>query len=352
MRRLSIHPGVHLRLAIKGWWCLAVMLFAVSALLRPHEAAAQPSGSLTLVVDQVWHDAQRKRDIPVRLRIPAIRGTNEHPPVIIYSHGLGGTRESGEAWGEYWAAHGYFVIHVQHIGSDDGVWRPMAERLRALGERIEEVGVMRALAAAATPAQLLERTLDVHFVLDELPGRAEFQFADLTRIGMTGHSFGAFTTQVIAGQQFGRRAPTAADPRVKAAVAFSPMVRNRVDAEMQFNNVSIPFMSVTGTLDTETIGANVAAEERVRPFYAMPPGGKFLVVFKNADHMCFSGRSASIDHNRATMAQAVEPQVVRASQVLTLAFWDAYLKGNAQAERWLLLQHRRVLSSEDRFEAR
>jgi hypothetical protein len=52
------------------------------------------------------------------------------------------------------------------------------------------------------------------------------------------------------------------------------------------------------------------------------------------------------------MAQAVEPQVVRASQVLTLAFWDAYLKGNAQAERWLLLQHRRVLSSEDRFEAR
>jgi predicted dienelactone hydrolase len=352
MNRFTLDLEGRQRLVWKACWTLAATLFAVSVLVHPATSDAQSSSSLTLVVDQVWHDDQRHRDIPVRLRIPVARAGSDRLPIIIYSHGLGGSRESGEAWGEYWASHGYFVIHVQHAGSDDSVWRPMADRLKTLGERIEEIGVGRALAAAATPAQLAERTLDIRFILDELPGRAELQQADLSRIGMSGHSFGALTTQVLAGQQIGRRAPVVGDPRIRAAIAFSPMVRNRVDAEMQFNNVSIPFMSITGTLDTESIGANVPAEERVRPYYAMPPGGKFLVVFKNADHTCFTGRNAFQDRNRSSAAVAAEPQVVRSSQVLTLAFWDAYLKGNPMAERWLVQQHRRVLSQDDRFEAR
>ncbi|CAN5216810.1 acetylhydrolase [soil metagenome] len=293
------------------------------------------------VVDQMWRDEGRSREIPVRLRIPAPRSANERRPVILYSAGVGGTRESADRWGDHWAANGYIVVNVQHHGSDVVLGR-------AGGDPLD---LVRRSALATTPSQLFQRVADLRFALDEIPRHRELGAAAMNRVGVAGHAFGAFTVQALAGQNVSRHGPELADPRVKAVIAFSPVVRNRVDAETQFGDVNVPFMSVTGTLDSETAGFRVAPDERVRPFYSMPAGGKYLVVFRHGDHAVFSGSGYS-GGPRASEAVSAEPRIVRASQALSLAFWDAYLKRNLSAEAWLATQARAILAPDDRFERR
>jgi predicted dienelactone hydrolase len=55
-------------------------------------------------VDLTVHDAARKRDLPVRVYLP----TNTAPaPVVLFSHGLGGSRTGSVFPGEHRAARGY-----------------------------------------------------------------------------------------------------------------------------------------------------------------------------------------------------------------------------------------------------
>ena len=309
------------------YWLLAT--FVSTALCSSPAVLAAETLYKVKVVDQTWRDTQRERDLPLKLRIPQKRFKNQTFPVILFSHGLGGSREAGQQWGEFWASHGYIVIHLQHPGSDENT---------------------HALSEAASRTQLLARIADLKFVLDKLATYDILQSADTQRIGMSGHSFGALSTQVLAGQKFDARSTGLSDPRIKAAIAFSPSVRNRVDAETQFNDVTLPFMSITGTQDGKVFGLGVAPEERVRPFYAMPPGNKYLAVFNRADLLFFNGRNqtqykpATNDFDSAGAVNQV--------QNLSLKFWDAHLREKPKAQRWLKQEAATALLSYGRFESR
>ena len=66
-----------------------------------------------------WTDAARNREVPVKIYYPKDgAGTC---PLIVFSHGLGGSREGYEYLGRHWASHGYVSVHVQHKGSDTEV---------------------------------------------------------------------------------------------------------------------------------------------------------------------------------------------------------------------------------------
>ena len=75
-------------------------------------------------------DGSRKRKIETR-GAEAAEGAF---PVVLFSHGLGGSREGNRFLGEHWARRGYIAIFVQHPGSDGAVWKdvPQAERFAAL----------------------------------------------------------------------------------------------------------------------------------------------------------------------------------------------------------------------------
>jgi predicted dienelactone hydrolase len=140
------------------------------------------------VQDSSWTDAARNRTLPLRVRRPESAGPW---PLVLFSHGLGGSRDGGEAWGQAWCEAGCVVIHLQHPGSDTAVW--------AQG--------LTALRCAANPAQLLNRVADVHFVLDEVQrlhvaADSDWRRVRLDAIGMSGHSFGAQTVAALAGRPF------------------------------------------------------------------------------------------------------------------------------------------------------
>jgi predicted dienelactone hydrolase len=258
-------------------------------------------------------------------------------PVVLFSHGLGGSRKGNAYLGNHWAARGYVVVFVQHPGSDDSVWKGR-----------ESGNGKKAMEQAASGENYLLRVKDIPAVLDQLEqwnssGTHALQGRmDLERIGMSGHSFGAVTTQAVSGQTAGRISFT--DPRIKAAIAFSPSSPRRGKAGAAFGSVAIPWLLMTGTKDLSIIG-NTDLASRLAVYPALPPGSKYELVLHNAEHSAFSDRALPGDTEKRN------PNHHRAILALGTAFWDAYLGEDADAGIWLDGEGAgSVLEEEDRWQ--
>lgn len=262
-------------------------------------------------------DTTRDRVIPLRVYLPADK---KPMPVVLFSHGLGGSRDNNPYLGEHWAKRGYVVVFIQHPGSDESVWKdvPALERMTALRE-------------AASAENYLLRSKDVPAVLDALAkwnggkGHPLQGRMDLEKIGMSGHSFGAQTTQVMAGQSAGKL--SFRDSRIDAAVMMSPSPPPRGDVAAAFAPVKIPCLLMTGTLDDSPIGKSTPAD-RLNVFPHLKEAPAWQVVFDKATHMDFGDRDL-----RGRTPK--DPRYHRAILALTTAFWDAELKAKPEALKWL-----------------
>jgi predicted dienelactone hydrolase len=283
----------------------------------PSAASAQYAPK---TVDLTVNDAGRKRDIPVRIYLPADKSP---AAVVLFSHGLGGSRDGSVFLGNHWARRGYVGVFLQHPGSDISLWKG-----KPLGE------LMGALLQAAGPENFLLRVKDVTAVLDQLDRwnkAADHALAgrlDLKRVGMSGHSFGAITTQAVSGQTVAGGAVSFTDERIKAAIALSPSGPNRGENPTNaFSSVKIPWLLMTGTKDVAPIGADMVSRLSVYP--ALPPGGKYELVLDRAEHSIF------IDGPLPGDTEKRNPNHHRAILAISTAFWDAYLRGEGPAKKWL-----------------
>jgi predicted dienelactone hydrolase len=192
--------------------------------------------------------------------------------------------------------------------------------------------------AAADPRNSLERPADIHFTLDRLERLQSEEGPlkgrmDLGRIGMAGHSFGAYTTMAIAGQTFfapAGRGFTADDWRVKAAIIMSPSApRNRDRLDEAYGGIRIPMLHMTGTKDDTPISDTKAADRRIA-FEHIKGADQYLVIFEDGGHMVYTGRKRLRGDDNHRDARFLD--LIRQS---TTAFWDAYLKKDPAAKRWL-----------------
>jgi len=308
---------------IVPWAPTAFADSAPDAKLDYHDS---PGAYQVQTVKYDWVDAKRDRKVPVKIYYPA--DAKGRLPVIIFSHGLGGSREGYAYLGNYWASHGYVSVHPQHLGSDTGVWQgvPPEERMQALSK------------AAYDVTNAVNRPLDVSFVIDEVTklnaGDSPLKDRlDLERIGMAGHSFGAYTTLAVAGEVFVKpdgRKISHRDPRIKAAIAMSAPVPKSQDLVSEaFAKISIPCFHMTGTLDDSPVGETKAAQRRI-PFDKIQGPDEFLLTFTGGDHMVFSGRP------RRMSGGEKDEQFQALICTSSTAFWDAYLKGDDKARKWLV----------------
>jgi predicted dienelactone hydrolase len=272
------------------------------------------------VWDGVVTDSGRSRDIPVRVYLPDAKTPQ---PVILFSHGLGGSRENNPYLGQHWAKRGYVVVFMQHAGSDEHVWKdqPPAQRMASMRD-------------AASLENFMARVADVPAVLDALTqwnttaGHSLKGRLDLAHVGMSGHSFGAVTSQAVSGQSFPLSERSLTDARIKAAVMMSPSTPKRGDPKTAFSGVKIPWLLMTGTKDEAPIG-NATAASRLEVFPALPPGSKYELVLDKAEHSAFSDRALPGDKEERN------PNHHRAILALSTAFFDATLRSDAAARAWL-----------------
>jgi len=310
--------------------CLAGAAGEYDPLLLPKDAKTQTS-------DFTIHDEARKRDIPIRVYLPA---ADKSQPVVLFSHGLGGTRGGSVYLGKHWSARGYVAVFLQHPGSDDSVWKDQPPSQR-----------MEAMKQAASAQNLMLRVRDVVAVLDQLErwnresGHPLAGKLDLKRVGMSGHSFGAVTTQAVSGQVLPLVGQKWTDSRIRAAIAFSPSRPRRGDSATAFGSVKIPWMLMTGTKDSAPIG-DPNPESRLEVYRHLPDGiDKYELVLHNAEHSVFTDRPLPGDR------EPRNPNHHRAILALSTAFWDAYLRDDAAARAWLQGPGARaVLEKDDRWQ--
>ena len=323
-----------------------VALVAAAFALVSRVPHAQQSLASATVCDAVWHDAARNRDVPVRIRVPA--GTSK-VPVVLFSHGLGGSVDAGTTWAEAWSKNGFAVVHLQHPGSDSSL----------LTQR-DGGDALTALRTGMNGVQLIARAADVRFVLDELgrrrtQGSCDLSRIDLARAGMSGHSFGAHTTQAMAGQVFpNAQGRTLRDDRIRAAIAFSPAPPpNSSEAVIRasFEPIAIPFFSITGTKDQVPELNDVTPEQRALPYRYMRPGDKYLLIFDGADHAAFGGNPRLRRGGLRGRAGDENAHVDDVLKTLTTAFWKATLLDDRAARGSLAVDRvKPLLHSGDRYE--
>lgn len=299
----------------------AIALQACAHRLSQLEGGAPPGPFTVAVLD--LSVSVGKRELPVRIHAP--RGAGPFP-VIVWSHGVIGTGAAYGYLGAFWASHGFVSIHPSHAGGDPD--RFEAEDARERAHRLE--------AVAADPAEWQGRPRDLSAVIGALPRLAQLApelagALDLSRIGVGGHSFGAYVALTLAGLRIALPQGGAVDvrePRVRAFVALSPPGAEGLGIDASsWSRVDRPILMMTGPRDTVP---GKPAGWREEPFRALPPGEKYLVSVADADHFTFAGIARA--GNRAVRA---DPEQIRAIQLVTLAFWNLQLRGDASARAQL-----------------
>ena len=199
----------------------------------------------TRMEDIILRDEKRGRDIECRVQYPA---EGARLPLIVFSHGFGADRTAFTPIAGHWAAHGYVVVHPSHL---DGS-----------GTSAGKGGSLPAGGAAALQknavVKIENRVGDVTFILDALEQLATKVPAlrgriDHTRIGVGGHSLGAYTAMVVGGvtadigDQKGR---SFKDGRVRCILPISGQgIGQQGLTESSWTKLSLPMMTMTGSLD-------------------------------------------------------------------------------------------------------
>jgi len=287
--------------------------------------ADEPSPFEILEFD--WADAKRQRPVPVRLYWP--RTAAQPVPLVVFSHGIGGSRRGYRYLGEHWSSHGIASLHLQHVGSDRNLW---------FGNPL---GIIGRLQDAAQEKEAIERPRDVSFALDQLLASPFGDRIDAKRIVAAGHSYGANTTLLAAGARVERqgRSVDLHDERVRAAIVLSaPPFYGEGDPARILGPVQLPTLHITATGDVIRIpGYWSSAEDRIAVFEAIGGRPKALAVFEGGSHSMFTDRAG-------TGGTELNPQVKAATKELTLAFMQ-----RTNLAPWVA-RHRAILARHDGLE--
>lgn len=316
----------------------ATLLYGAGAHAAPDRsgsARSSPALYPVKILDNVsLYDSSRGRTILLRAYYPVTAGTY---PTIVFSHGFGADMSAFTNTAQAWAAQGFVVIHPTH---SDSVLYPDPARppgVTAALKQASEGNTAPLSALLEHPFFLSSRLADISFVVARLDAGKGINTELHARVwrgkyGMAGHSFGAYTTQVIGGALLATPARNPSPDlkaRFGAAIAISPQGSGRMGlTSTSFSTIKNPFFVITGTLDTGAGGET--PEWRLEPYYNCARGGKFAAVVKNFDHMSFDSDGEG-------------SQALRAMQ---LGFWSAYLVGSIEAGIKLLTNAKGSTSSD------
>lgn len=288
--------------------------------------------------DLVLHDQIREKDLEIKVTYPD--GADTYP-VIVFSHGLLGSKDGYQPLVRYWADNGYVVIQPTHY--DSAAFRkPTLTELRDLTPLF--------VGWESRPDDIiliLNQLANIESLLPEFKGKF-----DHGRIGMGGHSFGSHTAMLIGGTQlsansFGNCGNVGSTPsgsgaggkqfrdeRPLAFLLLSPQGSGRALTETADFNQSAwddferPMMIVTGTEDKGRRRQDHVWRSEAFKYGA--PDDKYLMVIEGGYHG-FGG----ITGTKFFGSGPANDSHVEWVQLSTLAFFDHYVKGLLDASKFL-----------------
>ncbi len=327
-----------LRVVYRGWSLFLALLVALPiGFLQGGAIAADATAPATeqspqapySTYDLEWTDLSRGRAVPVRLYLPAAASSENPVPLVVFSHGIGGSRSGYSYLGRYWASQGFASLHVQHVGSDTSIW---------FGNPF---GLPGRLQDAAQEGEAIARVHDLHFALDRLLASEWAWRIDARHIVAAGHSYGANTALLAVGARVERNGQIMdlGDPRIKAAILISsPPFYGTPAPGRILASVTVPTLHITATEDVIRVpGYYSGAEDRVAVFDAVGGPRKTLAVFAGGSHSMFTDRSG-------TGGAELNGLVKVATKELALAFMRNVFGASDEPLRRWSTQHNAIVS--------
>ena len=260
-------------------------------------------------------------------------------PLVVFSHGFGGERRQTTFLCCHLASHGYVVAAMDHVGNT------AADMISGEG--------------AAGDPRVIERFIqsrpcDVSFVIDQmLAGQSGLEIIP-DQIGMSGHSFGGWTTLKALET----------DERIRAALPLAPAggftamdADNVMAKELSFTwKREVPVLYIVAELDS------ILPLQGMQDMFNRNPDPKTIVVLLNADHFHFNdaieqthdgyksmlgmlagGMDEDTRHTMETMMAGMKPssELVAGDDAyalingLGLAHFDRELRGSQKAASFL-----------------
>jgi len=244
---------------------------------RSRYGALSGESAVGVIPEGVLRDETRHKDVPITVEYPTRPGPH---PLIIFSHGYGSSNRAYAGLSSYWASQGYVVVKPGHADAN----------------RMPDQRNVQDIWQNQTAADWRERVRDVTFIIDSLD-MLEKSYPELqgkidhTKIGVGGHSYGAYTAMLVGGVRTYPGAVSYADPRVTAVMAMSPQGPGEVRGLTRdsWTELHKPAMFMTGSED-RGVTEEETPEWRRQAFELSPAGDKVLVVVAGARHGSYTGR--------------------------------------------------------------
>lgn len=298
------------------------------------DAPGSPTRKLTV---EVWYPASSTDPSPETRDAP-VDGGDAPYPLVVFGHGLSGTRRQSASFAQHLASHGYVVASPDF---------PLSNLAAPGGPRL--LGV-------------LQQPGDVSFVVDSLRSRAETEgdrFAgiiDGDAFAVSGHSLGGLTALLTV---YGPHR----DERVKAALAFAPPACF-LTADV-VGETSVPVMVMGGSLDL------IVNRSSYRNGYDVARPPKYFVELVGGNHISFADLDIADEIGAAALSEGrLAPTLIEdafavaqdiggsvqgctarsplpddprmsgerqreLARAFAVAFFDAYVRGNERALSFL-----------------
>ncbi|MFH7028498.1 MAG: alpha/beta hydrolase [Heteroscytonema crispum UTEX LB 1556] len=283
------------------------------------------------------------------------------PPfaLVVISHGVASDRFAFIYLAQYLASYGFAVAVLEHPGSN-------AERFQ------------RYFSGLATPpeaTELINRPLDIKYVLDELQrldksdpdiqGKLNFDL-----VGAIGHSYGGYTVLTVAGATINfeqiyrdcnpnktlnlsvflqcrageliRKNYQLKDDRIKAVIAINPF-SSSIFSQSGVSQIKIPIMMVAGSQDIVT----PAVPEQIRPFTWLTTPNKYLALIENATHFAAIAEPTPENDVLPVPPALLGPNRAPAYsyiKALSLAFLQTHLLNRAEYRPYLQPSYAKYIS--------
>ncbi|MHA6204823.1 alpha/beta hydrolase family protein [Dyella soli] len=225
--------------------------------------------------------------------------TKDCPPLLLISHGAGGSEQGYRYLAEAMQRDGWLAIVMGHRESGSA---PLRADIRAQGLK-QGIGALVADAGAYRA-----RFMDIDAARQWAGQRCRAPYTALL-----GHSMGAVTVMLVAGAR--NLLGVQGEGGFDAYVALSPEGPGRVFPADAWASIHAPMLLITGTRDG---GLDGDYQWRTQAFDGLGPGCRWLGVIDGGSHLNFAGLGVSGKTEQATVA-------------LTQAYLDALRAGHCGA---------------------
>lgn len=323
------------------------------------------------VVSLEMNDIARSRAFPVDLYLPQ---NNNNPsggastsikppfPLIVISHGVAEDRETFAYAAQHLASYGFAVAVLEHPGSD--------------AKKIQQY--FAGLASPPEARELINRSLDIKFLLDQLQrlnesGSNFVGQLNVQEVGVIGHSYGGYTALTLAGATIDVNSvskqcnpnnslnlsvllqcranellqdripiPSFQDTRVKAVMALNPF-GSIVLNQKGFSKIQVPIMFMGGSQDVIT----PAVPEQVIPFTWVASQNKYLALIENGTHFSTSEKLNASKPVLPVPRELIGPNPAIAQmyvKAFSVAFFQTHLVNQQQYSPYLSAAYARYIS--------